>query len=460
MRLDPAEFSELPLPAALLDHRRQTVVATPEWHGWMPGDVVYFAGHGHLAVSGGEPGSPVLAGVLDDLLTALGALQATLEADDAARLRVLLAGLRIVAGQPIGDDDRGTSDEVLELARLAIEARVVPPIAVELRPVVPALEVPAPAAVALAVVQLAVNVSRHEHEDAAETRAVRAVTVRVSSGPSFQIEWASERASATAVHTHRHVQRRHRWGLGYVRLAADALGGTALPPAPSGRGRASVGFGVGSRNLALPLCCEEAAVATRTTRSWDQEHDPNAPDGGDGDPRLLEHLRRAAQAQAGQIVTHAYHTARAIPGTERVWFAMPPESGDDRIRDALRGLDHEQALLRAPEPYGSRVHALNVLLRAGLGDRSALTTCYRQDWLRRFPAAMRAFGLAAPALRDAAGYPDPQVAAWLLAEYRGHLDVDATGAVWFSPATPSDARLNLLGADAGGRVRLAGGITF
>jgi hypothetical protein len=149
-----------------------------------------------------------------------------------------------------------------------------------------------------------------------------------------------------------------------------------------------------------------------------------------------------------------------VPGTERVWLAMPPETGDDRIRDALRGLDHEQALLRAPEPHGSTIHALNVLLRAGLGDTGAIVTCYRQDWRRRFPAAMGAFGLPAPALHDAIVYPDPQLAAWLLAAYGGRLDVDATGAVWFRPSRPPDARLRPLGPDQKGRIRLAGGLAL
>ncbi|MGH2929945.1 MAG: hypothetical protein ACRDL8_17215, partial [Solirubrobacteraceae bacterium] len=68
MRLDPVEFPELPLAAALLDHRRQPVVWTPEWRGWSPGDVVYFAGHGHLATSDGGEANPVLRTVLGELL--------------------------------------------------------------------------------------------------------------------------------------------------------------------------------------------------------------------------------------------------------------------------------------------------------------------------------------------------------------------------------------------------------
>ena len=455
MRLDPVEFPELPLPAALLDHHRQPVAWTPEWHGWSPGGSVYFAGHGHLVTGNARPANPVLAAVLAELLAVLGRLQGELPFEDAARLRVLVAGLRVVAGQVIDESDRGTSDEVLELTQLAVEARAVPPVAVRINSAAPPVEVPAPAVVALALVQLIVNVSRHEWRDRAESQRVEEVTLRVAPGPGFFVEWPSARTSTGRVRTARHVDRRRRWGMGYVRLAADALGGTALPPAPSGDGCAAVGFGLGGRNLALPLCCEEPGEERRTTLAWDQEHDDPESD------RLeLGTLRQQAWADPGRIVSTDYYTARAIPGTRRTWLAMPPESGDDRVRDALRGLDHEQALLRAPQPHATRLHALNVLLRAGLGDEGALTTCYRQDWLRRFPPAMQAAGLPVPALRDAALYPDPLLAAWLLTEYGGGFQVDESGSVWYQPAKPPDARFGLLRPGPRGRLRLARGLAF
>lgn len=455
MRLDPAEFPEVPLPSALLDHQREPVAWTPEWRGWSPGDAVYFAGHGHLVAGGSHAADPVLGAVLGELLAALGGLQAALPFEDAARLRVLVAGLQVVAGRALDESDRGTSDEVLELTRLAVEARVVPAIGLRTEPVRPPLEVPAPAVVALALLQLIVNVTRHEWQDRARTRRVEAVTVRVAPGPGFFIEWPSERTSTGRVRTARHVDRRRRWGMGYVRLAADALGGTALPPAPAEEGVAAVGFGLGGRNLALPLCCEEPGAERRTTLAWDQEHDGPEADGDD-----LPTLRERAWAEPGRIAATAYHTALAIPGTRRIWLAMPPESGEARVRDALRGLDHERSLLRAPQPYATRLHALNVLLRAGLGDEEALTTCYRQDWLRRFPPAVLAAGLPVPALEDAAVYPDPLLAAWLLTEYGGRFEVDPAGSVWYRPGSAPDARLGLLRPAADGRLLLARGLAF
>jgi hypothetical protein len=190
-------------------------------------------------------------------------------------------------------------------------------------------------------------------------------------------------------------------------MAADALGGTALPPAPAGPDRESVGFGLGARNLTLPLACLEGGRLTRTTRAWDQEH--QAADGTlDG---ALERLVREARAAEGSIVYGDFHAARAVPGTDRTWIVMPPEVGDDRVRDVLRGLDHERLLLTAPEPHATTLHALNALLRHGLGE--ALVTCSAAEWRRRFPAACAALGVAPPSLPDCLSYPDPCLSAWV-----------------------------------------------
>ena len=454
MRLDPAELPELPLPAALLDRRRQVVVATPEWRGSTPGCVTYYAGHGHLAVGPSQPPDPDLQTVLEELLDELGHTAELLGRADAGRVRVLTGGLRLVAGEPLSEADRGSSTETLELASLAIEARVNPPLRVFVADHDPPLDVPAPAVVALALVQFAVNVAQHERVDAAGERRVESVWVRARPGPSFQLEWESEAPTSVGVRTGRHVQRRARWGLGYVRMAADALGGTALPPAATGPDRESVEFGLGARNLTLPLACIEEGRLTRTTRAWDQEH--QAANGAlDAD---LEPLVREAQTAAGVIVQRDFHAARAVVGADRVWIVMPPEVGADRVRDVLRGLDHERLLLTAPEPQATTLHALNAVLRRGLGEQ--LVTCSTAEWRRRFPAACAGLGVTPPSLPDCMSYPDPYLAAWLLAQVGGCLEVDAGGGVAFRPARMDDARVRLLGPGAGGLVVLAPGLSI
>jgi hypothetical protein len=299
--------------------------------------------------------------------------------------------------------------------------------------------------------QFAVNVAQHERVDAAGERRVESVWVRAAAGPSFHLEWESEAPASTGVRTGRHVQRRTRWGLGYVRMAADALGGTALPPAPAGPERESVGFGLGARNLALPLARVEDGRVTRTTRAWDQEHP-----GSDGQAELLTALVRDAWSAPGTIVRRSLHAARAVPGTDRAWLVMPPEVGEDRVRDVLRGLDHERLLLTAPEPHATTLHALNVVLRHGLGEE--LSTCSAAEWRHRFPAACAALGVAPPALSDCLSYPDPYLTAWLLSQLGGCVEADAGGGARFRPARLDDPRIRLLRPGSDGSVTLAAGL--
>jgi hypothetical protein len=460
VRLDPAEVRELPLPAALLDRTRAVVAATPEWPGWAPGAVTFHAGHGYMAVGGDEASGADRGLVLDRLLDELDATVAALAGDDARRARLLAAGLRLVAGTPPDERETGTGGEVLAMAAAGIAARVGAPFSVSVGDGAAAGAVPCPAVVALALVQLAVNVARHERADPGRARPVKAATLAAAAGPTFHVEWASEAPRPTPVRTHRHVRERRRWGLGYVRMAADALGGTALPPAPCGSGRARASFGLGSRNLTLPLALWDGGRVVRSTRAWDQEH--HAADAGEraGVEALVQGLARAASERCGEIVRTELHTARAVPGTGRVWMALPPEGGDDRVVDVLRGLDHERLLLTAVEPHATRLHALNAALRASLGD--PLATCYAGDWRTRFPAACRGLGVTPPRLDGVPAHPDPRLTALLLHETAGRLRVDAGGAVWLEPA-PGHADtplLRLLGPDQHGRVRLTGGLVL
>ena len=110
---------------------------------------------------------------------------------------------------------------VLELAQAAIPART-QGLVTEVQEPLPELKVPAPAAVALAVTQLAVNA--HQHEGATRVR------LRVDRGPSFYVEWPNPARRTVRVDSHRHPSRRGGWGWGYVQMVADALGATALTP--------------------------------------------------------------------------------------------------------------------------------------------------------------------------------------------------------------------------------------
>lgn len=459
MRLDPAETAELPLPAALLDRSRRIVASTPEWQGWTPGVVTYHAGYGYVAVGSDGGADPDRQAVLTRLLDELDQTVGALAGEDALRARLLAAGLRLVSGAPLDEDEVGTSRDVLEMAAAGIAARVPSPFTVALAEGDP-IPVPCPEVIALALVQLTVNVSRHEHADAGGARPVEAVSIAAAPGPTFHVEWATEAPRSTPVETGRHVRGRRRWGLGFVRMAADALGGTALPPAPSGPARARVSFGLGSRNLTLPLALYDRGRLVRSSRAWDQEHRAGDDGARARNEELVGELSRAASGAEGRIVGHELHTARSVPGSGRIWMALPPEAGDDRVSDVLRGLDHEHLLLTAVEPHATRLHALNVALRRSMGD--PLVTCYARDWQARFPRACQGLGIEPVDLENVPVHPDPQLAALLLGEVGGELTVDAEGAVWFAAAAgPADsALLRLLSADQRGSVRLTDGLGF
>jgi hypothetical protein len=449
MRLDPAEVAELPVAAALLDQRRDVIGATPEWHGQAPGSVTYHAGHGYLAVGSQRPVDPDLQLLLGRLLNELDRTAESMDEEARLRAQVLTSGLRLVAGEPVSTQGQGTSREALLMAQLSIGARVNPPLTVEVLDLEPPLAVPAPAVISLALVQLAVNIAQHEHADEEGAVPVEAITIRTSEGPTFHVEWASKQPHSTPVQTQRHVRRRRGWGLGYVRMAADALGGVALPPAPAGPERQSVSFGLGSRSLTLPLALIEDGQMTRSTRAWDQEHHEMT---GQQRERLAGLITEAG-GQPGRIVEGDFHTARTVPGTNRVWLAMPPELGSDRVLDVLRGLDHERLLLSAPEPHATRLHALNVILRRGLGE--PLATCYGSDWRTRFPAACATLGMPTPPVPEAPVYADPQLSAWLLAELGGELEVDVEGSMWLRPARAGKTpEMRLLGSNQRGDIPL------
>jgi hypothetical protein len=429
MRLDPAEIAELPFPAGLYDVSGALVASTPEWRGPMPGSVSFYAGAGHLVVGAGTPPSPELEALMTELLRAIRTALPAMEHAEALRTAVLLAGLELVSGRPLDERDVGTTSDVLEYAAASIRTRA-PSLSVEIVPEERPGPVPAPATVALVLVQFAANASRHEYADAASTRRLESVRLRVASGPSFYLEWPTERPAGVAVRTARHQGLRARWGWGYVRMAADALGGLALPPGRTGAGMEGACLSIGSRMLTVPLACFEGGRLRRRTQSWEQETLHAQAEERSAIEHDLRGVLAGAEADPGAIVSTellcARHTGR------RTWAALPPEAGSHRVRDVLRGLDHERALWAAREPHATRVHALTVVLARAAGDD--WPTFDASTWASLFPVACEALGTPAPDVSGAAVYPDPRVAAYLLAELGGELSVADDVVVYRPPA--------------------------
>lgn len=433
MRLEPAELPGVPLPAALVDDLGGTVAATPEWRGAGPGTLSYRTGAGHLLVAP-DTASPGLDVLMDRLLGEIGAAAAALSGDAGLQASVLAAGLALVAGRPVDAAPVGTVADVVALTAAAARART-QDVALDVARPLPEVVVAAPATIALALVQLVVNACQHE--------GARRVVLRVGAGPTFAVEWRAEARPSAGVRTSRHALRRPRWGWGYVRMVADALGGVALPPGPAGEGTVGACLGLGSVRLGLPLACLRGEVVERATQAWDEEDAP---------PYSVAALAAEAAADPGRI---AYRGAlRARVRRDRTWVALAPESGSSRALDLLRGLHHERALWSAPEPHATRAPALATLLGVAMGE--PWPGVPPSTWAEAMPEAAAALGVPAAAAAPAAGSispPDPRAAVLLLAEAGGRLTCRGDE-VWLTGGDPANPLLRALGAGPDGSLRV------
>lgn len=399
MNLTIAEIAELPLAAALLDSAGDVVARTPEWDGPGPGAVAYPVRNMRLVVRT-RPASSQCDAVLSRLLDAIDASVEGLDDTHAQRIRILAASLRLVAGREAGG--WGTTDEVIDLARAGITARTGLAVDVMTGAVRP---VQAPEVAALVLVQLAVNAERH---DAAER-----VRLEVDK-TTFRVVWRRA-GDDVRVTTARRRAERERWGLGFARIAADAIGGTVYPPQLLGTGDVAAILEMGVRRLALPLAAVRDGRVCRATRSWDEETSL-APGAAALGRTRLGMLCAAADDEPGRIVGDDW-TARA--GARETWVAVPPDDSEIRARDVVTGLVHERALAdRLEEPARSTIGALGLLLATVLGEpmpRVPIAT-----WTRRIAELGPAFGITVPIPRfDGVGAIDARVVAYLTASAQG-----------------------------------------
>ena len=434
MRLETSEVPALPLPAVLVDPDGNVMAHTPEWVGRCPGTVAFQAGQSHLLVSPDAP-VPELDLLMDRLLAELRGAATGLNGDERLRMHVLTAGLELVGGRPPAQGSRGTAEEVLTLALAAIRTRA-RGLGVQIAGPLPRVTVPATGALALALVQLAVNAWRHE--DAPR------VMLRVDRGPTFTVEWPAPTPARVQLSTHRHLLRRAGWGWGYVQMVADALGATALPPAPTGPGTMGACVSLGAPRLGLPVAVIQEERVARSTQAWDQ--DPQRAGFGRRVDGVLARLVAEASVQPGRIVYADLYRARL--DRWRTWVVLTPESGSTRARDLLAGLQHERALWRAPEPHATRASALATLLQVAMGDPwPSVPPAVFADV---FPAACASLGVAPPQPVDAVAYPEPRVAALLLAELGGQLFRQGEEA-WLvtGPGAAANPLLRALGTTSG-----------
>jgi hypothetical protein len=403
VNLTIADIAELPLTAALIDSSGEVVARTPEWDGPGPGAVAYPVRTMRLVVRT-KPASSQCDEVLSRLLCAMDHAAEGLEETQVQRVRMLAGSLRLVAGRDAGG--WGTTDEVVRIACAGITARTgltVQAITGAVRPVV------APEVAALVLVQLAVNAERH---DAAES-----VRVEVDK-TTFRVSWRRSGVIG-AVKTARRRADRERWGLGFARVAADAIGGTVYPPRDIGGGAVAATLELGVRRLALPVAAVRDGRVQRATRSWDEET-ALTPGSDAVEGSRLGLLCAEAQEHPGKIVGNGW-TARR--GDRATWVAVPPDDSAARARDVVTGLLHERSLSdHVGEPARATIGALALLLATLLGEPMPRVPV--AAWTRRLAELAPAFGFPMPVPQfDGVGAIDPQVVA-LLAMSASGFEID------------------------------------
>jgi len=229
-------------------------------------------------------------------------------------------------------------------------------------------------------------------------------------------------------------------------MVADALGATALPPAPSGPGLMGACLSLGSQRLTLPVAVYTGWQVIRATQTWEQ---------GLASPDADELARtwlavtatlQAAWGEPGQVARHDLYAARHVDtGT---WISLVPETGPDRARDVLRGLEHERALWSAPEPHATTVHALTALLAWSLADPP--TVVAPDAFAREFPRSCEALGMPPHPVPPLLACPDPRVAAFLIKELGGSLVAEPGGtALRPAPSARRNPIVELLGRPDG-----------
>ena len=134
--------------------------------------------------------------------------------------------------------------------------------------------------------------------------------------------------------TSRIGSERERWGLGFARLAADAIGAAIYAPSGSPNGLVTATVETGMDRLALPLAKLQNDVVVKSTAGWDEE--TGLVVGKRLNSARLAALLVKAQKDPGEIVKDSGWTARYL--NKSLWFAIPPQNTKDRARDLLVAL--------------------------------------------------------------------------------------------------------------------------
>jgi hypothetical protein len=250
-----------------------------------------------------------------------------------------------------------------------------------------------------------VNAERHDG----------AKTVRLEvDKTTFRVIWPRVGRPAT-IRTARRYADRERWGLGFARNAADAIGGSVFPPRPSGDANVAATLELGVRRLALPLAVVRDGIVRRATRTWDEETSVMPGCLARAGSRLGD-ICAAAQSQPGRIVSDGW-SARATAGV--TWVAVPPDDSEVRAREVVAGLVHERALSdHIGEPARSTIAGLALLLATLLGE--PMPRLPMSAWTRRMAELAGSFAIPGPVPSfEGVGAIEPAVVAVLAPSAQG-----------------------------------------
>ncbi len=401
MRLTAADVTSLPLAAALFDRDGALLANSPEWSGGGLGTVLYRLPTASLAVACEKQDADV-AELMMELVAAMQDAARASDGDQQRRLDVLASSIALVAGIP--NLRGGSTADVLSNLEAVLATVSNYSVTVARHTPGSVLDV---ALMTLALRQLVINARRHD--DATQ------VTIAIDFGPTFTLQWHGL-APREGVATSRHQGDRDRWGLGFVRLAMDALGGLYLAPGAGDHGHVSAVLAIDrSPRLQLPLAALRDSVVVSASPAWDEE--THAPPGSP----LPQHWRDVVEVATRTPGTIARDGSKRVRTVDRAtWAAISPEGTADRARDVIRGLDHERDLLDAPQPFATTIHGLAGVIALLLGDKPHRITPTAFD--EQYPlaaAALHAPALAAPFIGAAA--PDPALVAFLASRLDGRL---------------------------------------
>ena len=407
------ELQELPLPAQITDEAGTVMATTPEWPSQPLTAIPYRYGDWTVTVAPSQAASDALdesAGLMmiERVLSTLREAASTLDETQRRRLEILAEGLAITTGRIATTN--GTTDDVIAYLNAALPVRT----DVRLR-VLRGGDYPigAPAAAACALIQVIANAGNHM-----KASEVDLFISGVHGTVSFRVQWPG-RAPIQPPKTSRTQRGASRTGLKAARIFTDAIGASmtgllpGVDPATQQEDTETTRtqIDVGADDLMLPLAQVVDGVIKWCTRTWWEETQSNT---GDALPAAIAPLEPMALEQTGQIVVRDSFSARAT--AKGVWIAQRPDDVGDRSRLAASLIDHERALLGAPDPIPQKVQALVQILLWIFGEDLPYTT--GDKWNADIALACSAYGITAeiPAV-DVERILHPIVAAYLMAEY-------------------------------------------